>query len=324
MIRALYLDEAKRMQTADAPDSELLRRMKQKSSVLWVDMEHPTPEEENAVLRDIFRFHELSIEDTYNENHHPKLDEFEDHLFIITNGIPDLYEGEFFNERRTFTFIGENFLVTVHRHKSVAAQRVFEQCVQHPAYAQKGPDHIYHLILDIATDQYLAALDIINEEMEALEDKVFLQPDNALLNDIINEKRQILAFHKTSRHQKEILNKLSNESFKLITKKERMYYRNVYDHLMRVTDAIEFYREQANGLLSVYLSVSSNRMNEVMKVLTIIATIILPLTLIAGIYGMNFHVMPEISWEFGYPMALGMMAVVTIAFLWYFRRKRWL
>ena len=110
----------------------------------------------------------------------------------------------------------------------------------------------------------------------------------------------------------------------MISKDEQIYYRDVYDHFMRVSDAIDFQREQANSLLSAYLSVSSNKMNEVMKVLTIIATIMLPLTLIAGIYGMNFQHMPELGWEMGYPFALVLMLIITLLFLWYFRRKKWL
>jgi magnesium transporter len=324
MIRMIYMLDNSKAYVEERPSVDRIKEIRATATILWIDLDKPTNEEIDLVLRNEFCFHELCIEDCLNESHHPKIDIFDDYLFLITNGIPDLEEGEFFKERRINAFIGESFLVTIHLYESVAVKEVISLCLGFAKHAAKGVDHIYHLILDITTDQYIAALELINEEMAVMEEQVFSNADQKLLNEIIREKRQILVLHRSIRHQKDILFSLSTDTFTLITKKERRYYHNVYDHLMRASDTIEFYREQANGLLSVYLSVTSNKMNEVMKVLTIIATIMLPLTLIAGIYGMNFKHMPELGFLYGYPMALGLMAAVTLIFLWYFRKKRWL
>jgi magnesium transporter len=187
----------------------------------------------------------------------------------------------------------------------------------------KGAVWVAHSLLDHLTDHYFPVMDSFDDAVDALEIEVVTHPTREALQRIFALKRSLMRLRRVAVHQKEILMRLSRGEFALIPERALPFYRDVYDHFVRVSDLADTYRELVSGALDAYLSTQSNRMNEIMKVLTGFSTVMLPLTFIAGVYGMNFEHMPELKWEYGYAFAWALMLVVAAGLLVYFRRKRW-
>lgn len=329
-IRAISLDELPGQLAAS----------KRTEQVLWVDMSAPSFEEEDQVLRAIFRFHTLAIDDARHEHlaghrgdHLPKVEDYGEYLFSIINPI-DIGEQEESSggtrvldvkTRQINVFLGESYIVTHHYEPSKAISDALQACEKNPILFQRGPDYIYHLILDDIVHNYSPVLDRFDEAIEALEDAVFHRnATNRTLAMILAMKRTVFRMRRITTYQREMVFRLSRGEFALVTNDEIAYYRNVYDHLERAADLTESYRDVLTGLLDAYMSMSANRLSEVMKVLTIISTFFLPLTFVAGVYGMNFEHMPEIEWKYGYLFAWAVMGAIAIAMFIYFRRKKWI
>ncbi len=187
----------------------------------------------------------------------------------------------------------------------------------------RGPDYVFHLILDGIVDEYAPVVERITDRLDKLETKLFTRPSSELLARLLRVKRQVSYLRKTLILEREVLARLLRGEFKLVEARELVYYRNVYDHLVRYTELIESAREMVSDLMQTHLSASSQKLNEVMKALTMISTIGLVCGLIAGIYGMNFENLPEKNWEYGYPFALGLMVVAAVAAFLFFRWKKW-
>jgi magnesium transporter len=187
----------------------------------------------------------------------------------------------------------------------------------------KGAAWVVHALLDHLTDHYLPLMDAFDTAIDSVETEAVTQPSRTALQNIFALKRSLMTLRRVTSHQREILLRLSRAEFDLIPTELLPFFRDVYDHFTRVSDLCDSYRELVSGALDAYLSTTSNRMNEIMKVLTAIATIMMPLTFIAGVYGMNFEHMPELRWHYGYAFVWGLMVAVTIVMLAYFRRKRW-
>jgi magnesium transporter len=195
---------------------------------------------------------------------------------------------------------------------------------RHEAHAERGPDYLYHLVLDAMVDQYAPALDLIEERLDRIEMYVFERPSQVMLVEMLELKQVIIRLRKSLVYEREVLARMARGDFALIEDREVVYYRNVYDHVVRFSELIESSREMVSDLMQTHLSAMSNKLNEVMKVLTMISTIVLPMTLVAGVYGMNFDVMPETKWAYGYPFALGLMALTGFGSLAFFRWRRWI
>ncbi len=307
------------LETAD----NLPELLKDEREHVWVDLESPTPSE-MEILSSLFHFHALAIEDCLTESSLPKIDDYGDHLFLVLHGsTKDPVPGQF-TTYEIDCFISRNYLVTVHYHPSRSIDRSKDRCRKESPTMSMGMDFLLHEILDGMVDNYFPLLDDYDEMIDALEDEVFSKPTQMTLNKIFSLKRDIMHLRRVAAPQREIFNRLSRNESPALTKKSAIYFRDVYDHLVRIYDLAESYRDLITGTLEAYLSVVSNRMNEVMKVLTVIATIILPLSLIAGIYGMNFEFMPELHTHYGYFVVLGIMAGLAGTMLYLFRRKGWL
>lgn len=290
---------------------------------LWFDLCNPTSDEADYVLKTFFSFHPLVVEDCQNLTEHPKIDDFQQYLFVLMHSVKVVAGVEGFSDSRLGAFLGENYLVTYHHETIASIDKTVKFCLANPRAFGKGPDNIFHLIIDDMVDEYIPVLDTIDALVDGIEDEIFQHPKSSTLNKLITVKKEIMRLRRVSTTQKEILNRLSRGEFDLITQEERIFYRDVYDHLVRISDLAETYRDLVTGSLEAYLSVVSNKMNEVMKTLTIISTLMLPLTFIAGVYGMNFHLMPEISWTYGYPFALAIMLLTALGMLWFFKRRKW-
>jgi magnesium transporter len=291
--------------------------------LLWVDMEDMT-NEDAELLSNVFSFHPLAVADCMSKNiHPPKIDEFEDYLFIIVHGINYHIESEVVETTELAFFLGKNYVVTTHDVPMRSISSTLDQVRKSGRPMRRGADFLAHDIIDAMVDNFMPTIDEIDEQSAAVEAEALHEPKRETLSSIMQLQRSILALMRVILPQREIVNGLSRGEYAFITERAQIYYRNIYDHLVRIEMLVRGLRDMTESALSTYLSSVSNRMNEVMKVLTLIATIFIPLTFIAGIYGMNFANMPELEWRYGYFGILIVMAVIGISLVIYFKRKRW-
>ena len=305
--------------------ADLPELLKDESAVIWVDMEKPT-EADEQILLDVFKFHPLTVEDCRENRHYPKIEEFEGYLYFIVHGVTANTSPERFNTIELDGFLGGNYVITYHHDPFRSISNVKQQVRTTPVACQRGAPFLLHQILDQVVDYYSPVLDDFDERIDLLEHEIFnlRKPNNKILAEIMDLKRSVLRLRRISGKQMDILHRMSRGEFSLIPDDMRPFYRDIHDHLVRVVDLAEGYRDLISGSLDAYLSVVSNRLNEIMKVLTIFSAIMLPLTFIAGVYGMNFDHMPELHTPYGYFTVMGIMIVVAIGMLLFFRRRGWI
>jgi len=279
-------------------------------------------------LGDMFDLHGLALEDVVNVHQRPKVEEYADHLFIVTRmieeGLPPTTE-------QLSMFLGERFLLTFQETPDDCFEPVRERLRKGRGQIRNRlADYLAYALIDAVIDGYFPVLEACGDRLEALEDRVMARPSEGQARQVHEIKRELLVIRRAIWPQREMLNALTREASLNITDQTRLYLRDCYDHTIQLMDIVETYREIATGLVDVYLSSVNARMNEVMKVLTIIATIFIPLSFITGLYGMNFDGsvsswnMPELRWSWGYPMALGLMTALAAGMLYYFYRKGWI
>jgi magnesium transporter len=275
-----------------------------------------------------FGFHPLTLEDVLNCGQRPKIEDYESYHFVVMKSLSHK-QGELYIEQISF-FLANNYVITFQEVPGDSFEAVRERIRHGKGQIRRmGPDYLLYALMDALIDEFFPVLENYGERVEELEDEVILRPEPATLNEIHRIKRELLLLRRTAWPEREVINALQREEAHLIRPETRVFLRDCYDHTIQVIDMIETYRDLAAGLLEVYLSSASNRLNEVMKVLTIISTIFIPLSFIAGVYGMNFNPkasplnMPELNWYFGYPFSLGIMAAVAGALVMFFRRRGW-
>ncbi len=305
--------------------AQLPQLLQDESLMIWVDMEKPT-EADDQVLLDVFKFHPLSVEDCRADRHHPKVEEFPEYLYFILHGVTANTDSVQFNTIELDGFLGRNFVVTYHHDMFRSINIVKQKVRSSPITCQRGSAYLLYQILDQLVDFYTPVLDDFDERLVELEDEIFslTTPDNTILERIQQLKRSILRLRRNSGKQLNILYRISNGEFKLIAPEMMPFFRDIHDHLTRIADLSESYRDLIGGALDSYLSVVSNRTNDIMKVLTIFSAIMLPLTFIAGVYGMNFENMPELKREYGYFIVVAIMIIVAVGMLIFFQRKGWI
>jgi magnesium transporter len=303
-------------------------------------MTGPTSDEELLVLQQWFPVHELILSDIQralgteqNEEqfHHPKVEDFGRYLFLIMHALvtpeAEITEPATFlrqtKEAQLNIIVGERFLITHHAFDLPAIARVKSVCNRNLQVMERGPDYVLHLILDELVDDYLPLVAMYEDRVEELEHLVFKSTSNLTLIRILEIKRQLQKVRRDVVYQREIINRLARGDFSIISLSESMYYRNVYDHLVRVSDQVDTCRELASSIMEAYFSVSSARLNEVMKRLTLISTIFLPITFITSLYGMNFVFMPELQLPWAYPAVLGLLVVVALIMYLQFKSRGW-
>jgi len=294
----------------------------QKWPVTWVNVDGVGHEPTVRRLGEIFDLHRLALADVVNLYQRSKVEDYPGHLFIVCRMIS-------FKERleteQLSMFLGEKYVLTFQEHPGDCLDPVRDRIRKGTGrIRQVGPDYLAYAIMDAVVDHYFPVLEAYGERLEVLEDTVILRPDKGIVSRIHGIRRELLALRRAVWPKREAVNSMLRESVPFITDETRIYLRDVYDHAVQVIDLLENYRDIASGLMEAYLSSLSNRMNEVMKVLAIFGAIFIPLTFIAGIYGMNFEQMPELHWAYGYPLALGLMIATAAVLLLYFRRKGWL
>jgi magnesium transporter len=299
--------------------------LKDQKAVIWVDMEKPS-EADDRVLLEVFRFHPLTVEDCRENRHYPKVEEFPGYIYFIVHGVTADTSSDRFNTIEMDAFLGPNYVITYHHDMFRSINNVKKLVSTSPMLCQRGPGFLMHQILDQIVDYYSPVLDDFDERIAKLEEDIFAlsKPNKMILAEIMELKRSVLRLRRISGRQLEVILRMSRGEFSLITPQLLPFYRDIHDHILRVTDLAENYRDLISGALDAYLSVVSNRMNEIMKVLTIFSAIMLPLTFIAGVYGMNFEHMPELPTEYGYFIVLGVMFVVAVGMLLFFWLRGWI
>jgi magnesium transporter len=305
---------------------QLPELLKDPSILIWLDMESPTEADEHVLL-DIFKFHPLTVEDCRENRHYPKIEEFPGYLYFIVHGVRADTSPDRFNTVELDGFLGKNYVITYHHDPFRSINNVKQLLRTSPILCRRGPAFLCHQILDQIVDYYSPVLDDFDDRIDGLESQIFSlkQPKNEILSQIMELKRGVLRLRRISVKQMDVILRMSRGEFaELIPEDMRPFYRDVHDHLVRVVDLAESYRDLISGSLEAYLSVVSNRLNEIMKVLTIFSAVMLPLTFIAGVYGMNFDNMPELHSRYGYYATWILMTAVAVAMLLFFWRRGWI
>lgn len=279
-------------------------------------------------LRDMFGLHPLTMEDAVNLHQRPKVEDYDDSIFLVTQMLSS---GHKVDPEQLSLFLGRNFVVTLQEHSGDCLDPVRARLRQgRGRIRSSGADYLAYALLDAVIDGYFPILEAYGERVEELEDTALAAPTEDLAPRIHAVRRDLLAVRRAIWPQREMINELVRDEHPLITETTRVFLRDCYDHTIQLVDMTETYREVASGLFDLHLSSVSNRMNEIMKVLTIIATIFIPLGFIAGVYGMNFDParsplnMPELGWYWGYPFALAVMGAVAVGLLVLFWRFGWI
>lgn len=300
------------------------------SNVVWVDLQGETEEhlaEAKGVLLDVFKFHRLTVEDCVETRNQPKVEGFENYLFFIVHGIkPNETNASNFVTKELDGYLGANFVVTFHVQRFRSVKTVKEKIRSSTFICQRGSAYLLHSILDELIDLYMPVVDDFDSAINGLEEHVLdkRRSTNESLGDIMDLRRSVARLKRISARQLEVLYRISRGEFPQIPDQILPFYRDVHDHLVRITDLAENYRDLVSGLFDIHFSVVANKTNDVMKTLAVLSAIILPLSLLAGIYGMNFEPLPGAKTETGFFITLAIMAVITALLLVYFWRRGWI
>lgn len=323
MITTICLNGRSKNFTKNITAANISEYCQREDNVLWADVSDPTSEDFLALAEE-FNFHPLSIEDCRVPHQRPKIEEYTGYYFIVLYEAQLVGRSDDLELRELNIFLGTNFLVTVHSRPIRAIQtanRLWKEWIDR---ADHGSGLLAYLLIDAIVDDYLPLLDILSERIDALEDQIFgdFQPET--IEQIFRLKKQLLYLRRAVTPLRDVFNTMLRREQPIFARETLVYFQDVFDHLIRVADTIDTLRDMIGSTMDAYLSVSGNRMNMVMKRLTSISTMLMSVTLIAGIYGMNFEFMPELKWRYGYVYALLSMVAVGLALYFYLKKIKWL
>ncbi|HUV15861.1 MAG TPA: magnesium/cobalt transporter CorA [Pelolinea sp.] len=327
-MRILIAKNGKAM-AESASLEEVNSALEKTDSLIWVDLDNESNEESRRILTDIFKFHPLSIDDALVEMHVPKVDDWGNYLYMALVAVDSAQPLEDIDKSIELDiFIGKNYIVTYHPEEIRSVNLVWANINRDERRLQRGSNFLVYQIIDELANEYMSMIDHLDMKVEEIEDIVMDKPDKKLLEDIFSIKRSLLNLRRIVAPEREVLNKLSRGDFEVVDLKDRMYYRDVYDHLVRIHDITESLRDLVSGALDTYLSVVNNRLNDIMKTLTIITTLFMPLSFLTGFFGMNFFAASNLlnQWT-GVTSFVVIMAVMIGLplgmFLW-MRRRDWM
>ena len=300
-----------------------------KTNVVWVDLEAIEPDDikqAESILLKIFKFHYLTVEDCLETRNQPKVESFPDYIYFIMHGVKNETNSANFVTRELDGYLGDNFVVTFHNEQFRSIENVKRQIHSTPFAFQRGAPYLLHQILDQLVDLYMPVVDDFDMTINQLEDRVFMMKrgSNLILEEIMDLRRAVARLKRISTRQLDVLYRISHGEFPQIPENILPFYRDVHDHLLRISDLSENYRDLVGGLFDIHFAVTASKTNDVMKVLAVFSAIMLPLSLIAGIYGMNFDNIPELHSPYGYYATLTLMFVIGIGLLVYFWHKGWI
>jgi len=323
-IRVIDFDEAN-LEERELETVEDCVPYKDKPSVTWINIDGL---HEVGVIEKIgtnFDLHPLILEDILHTEQRPKMEDFENYIFIIAKMLSYDEEEDQLKSEQFSLVLGRNYILTFQEREGDVFEPVRERLRKGKGRLRKRPpDYLAYALIDAVVDHYFLVLEKIAERVESLEDELVANPTPQTLQTIHHLKREMIFLRKSVWPLRELIGALERGESGLIEQGTTLFLRDVYDHTIQVIDTVETLRDMVSGMLDVYLSSISNKMNEVMKVLTIIATIFIPMTFIAGIYGMNFESMPELKWPWGYPIVWIVIIAIGVVMLYYFRKKKWL
>lgn len=325
MIRILYCPKEKICQDDLTPE-DLTEVLRDRTGLVWVDMAGEETALCEPVLRKTFGFHPLAVEDALSEAHVPKLDEWDDYIYMVLHDIV-YHAGDFGHTHlpELDIFLGQNYIVTHHQQPIPALERIWITLARDERLRRSGPDHILFRLAHELVKDHLDVIEQVELAVNELEDRVFDRPSRDIPEQLFTLKRMLLQMRRTIGPQREVFNKLARDRLPVIDSRDKVFFRDVYDQAVRLYDLMESQRDLVSGALDTYLSTVNNRMNETMRLLTVITTLFMPLTFITGFFGMNFFqaVLPSEGWTGLYTLeaALVSMVVVPILMYWWMKRK---
>ena len=328
MLRTLCYKKDGTIRT-DIPLDEVKVLLEEGDTTLWMDFEATLPEQDEPILTHVFNFHPLAVEDALQQSNVPKLDDWDDYLYIVLHTV--VFEQEFagiLDTPELDIFLGKNYMVTHHDHKVPPLDRVWEYILRDPRHVKNGADRVLWRLMEEVVTSYMPVIEEMDDAIDKTEDEVFANPSPRTLERIFSLKRAALHLRRVIGPQREVLNRLARDDFAVIDPRTRVYFRDVYDHLVRMHDITESIRDLVGGALDTYLSVINNRMNDIMKTLTVITTLFMPIAFITGFFGMNFFVAipPYSSWteQPVFILMLSLMVIIPFSMLMWIRRKGWM
>jgi len=298
---------------------------KETSTVTWINVDGIREPEVIEKLGTYFGLHPLVMEDILNTGQRPKLEDMENYIFVVLKMLYSEGETNDIKSEQVSIVLGKNFVISFQEQKGDVFGPLRQRIRNSKGRVRKtGPDYLAYALIDAVVDNYFIILEKMGDQIEGLEEKLLKSPEPEIILTIHSLKRETMFLRKSVWPLREVLSSLQRGESGLIKKGTGIFLRDVYDHTIQVIDTAETFRDMVSGILDIYLSSLSNKMNEVMKTLTIIATIFIPLTFFAGIYGMNFKFMPELDWRFGYFAVWGVNLFIAVCLIVYFKRKRWI
>lgn len=296
-----------------------------KKTVTWINIDGVHDFKLIEKIGSHFKIHHLLIEDIMNTGQRPKMEDFEDYIFIILKMLDYDKALDVVDVEQVSLIMGDNYVISFQEKKGDVFDSIRERIRSSKGRIRnRGTDYLVYAIMDTIVDNYFVILEELSGRTEEIEEELLQSPTSETLQIIHATKREVVYLRKSVWPLREVLNNMDRIETPLIDESTNIYFRDVYDHTIQVVDVVESVRDMVGGMMDIYLSSVSNRMNEVMKVLTIFASIFIPLTFVAGVYGMNFRYMPELDWKWGYFSTLGFMVVIGVTMLFYFKRKDWL
>ncbi len=298
---------------------------KDEPTITWINIDGIHEVDIIEKIGNHFNIHPLLLEDICHTEQRPKMEDFEDYIFIVLKMLYYDEKENGVNAEQVSLILGSNYVISFQESEGDVFNPVRERIRSGKGRIRRmGSDYLAYALVDAIVDNYFITLEKIGEKIEDMEEELVTNPTPATLQTIHNLKRDMIFLRKSVWPLREVVSGLERGESALVHESTRIYLRDVYDHTIQVIDSIESLRDMVSGMLDVYLSSVSNKMNEVMKVLTIIATIFIPVTFVAGVYGMNFQYMPELAWRWSYPLILLLMVGIGISMVIYFRGKKWL
>ena len=327
MIRILYSSPGGVFRN-DASLEELDHILKEKQGWVWVDFQGAPDDEAGPILLNQFHFHPLAVDDALQENHVPKLDDWTEFLYIVLHSLVFDPSKREINTLELDVFLGSNFIVTHHDQTIEPLDRVWSTVQRDERHMQSGSDFVLYRLTDEIVANFMPVVEQFDLQIDSLEDEIFKEQNHDTLERIFKIKRAILYLRRILAHQREVANKLARDEYHVIDADDRVYFRDVYDHLVRLYDITEGVRDMIGGTLDTYLSVINNRMNEVMKTLTVITTLFMPLSFITGFFGMNFFepygLFKDWTSSAAFLITLLIIAATPFGMVQWMRRRKWM
>lgn len=328
MIRSMYRTATGKIET-DIPESNYSLAIKDEDGLLWVDIYNESDDVSKKIMLDTFKFHGLAVADAIDETHVPKVDDWESYLYLVVRAaVPGKHIEQRLETEEIDIFLGKNYIVTFHSKQMTAVERTWKHFQKDERLLKSSStDLLYNLIDEIASD-YMLLAENIGESLNAIEDEIFGDPKPVVLEKIFSLKRDLLHLRRILAPQREVINKLARSDYKILEADSRMYFHDLYDHFLRLYDILENLRDLTGSSLEIYLSVVNNRMNNIMRILTLITTLFMPISFLVGFFGMNFfqpiNEMKTWTGTLAFQLLIGALFVVPIIMYITIRKKGWM